>query len=91
MLKNHNFNRFTNFSYIKYQIFKIRLYRYKKNLYNKIINYIFKHNKELKLQYQERDLKLFKKLGYDFKDVYPYDMFPFTQHIESIVLLKKKW
>lgn len=39
---------------------------------------------------QVRDLKLFRKLGYDFKDVYPYDMFPFTQHIESIVLLTKK-
>lgn len=39
---------------------------------------------------QVRDLKLFRKLGYGFKDIYPYDMFPFTQHIESIVLLKKK-
>ena len=39
---------------------------------------------------QVRDLKLFRKLEYDFKDVYPYDMFPFTSHIESIVLLKKK-
>lgn len=46
----------------KYQIFKIRLHTYKTNLYNKIINYIFKHNKELKFQYQERDLKLFNNL-----------------------------
>lgn len=38
---------------------------------------------------QVRDLKLFRKLGYDFKDVYPYDMFPFTSHIESVVLLTK--
>ena len=36
---------------------------------------------------QVRDLKLFRKLGYDFKDVYPYDMFPFTSHIETIALL----
>ena len=42
----------------KYQIFKIRLYTYKTNLYNKI----FKHNKKLKLQYKERDLKLFNNL-----------------------------
>lgn len=46
----------------KYQIFKIRLHTYKTNLYNKIINYIFKYNKELKFQYQERDLKLFNNL-----------------------------
>ena len=42
----------------KYQIFKIRLYTYKTNLYNKI----FKHNKKLKLKYKERDLKLFNNL-----------------------------
>lgn len=39
---------------------------------------------------QVRDLKLFRKLGYDFKDVYPYDMFPFTSHVETIVLMSKK-
>lgn len=39
---------------------------------------------------QVRDLKLFRKLGYDFKDVYPYDMFPFTSHIETVVLLGRK-
>ena len=39
---------------------------------------------------QVRDLKLFRKLGYDFKDVYPYDMFPFTQHVETVVLLSHK-
>lgn len=38
---------------------------------------------------QVRDLKLFRKLGYDFKDVYPYDMFPFTQHVETIALLSR--
>lgn len=38
---------------------------------------------------QVRDLKLFRKLGYGFKDVYPYDMFPFTSHIESVVLLTR--
>lgn len=38
---------------------------------------------------QVRDLKLFRKLGYDFKDVYPYDMFPFTSHIETIALLSR--
>ena len=38
---------------------------------------------------QVRDLKLFRKLGYDFKDVYPYDMFPFTSHVETIALLSR--
>ena len=36
---------------------------------------------------QVRDLKEFKRLGYDFKDIYLYDMFPHTNHIESIVKL----
>ena len=39
---------------------------------------------------QVRDLKLFRKLGYDFKDVYPYDMFPFTSHVETCVLLQRR-
>ena len=39
---------------------------------------------------QVRDLKLFRKLGYDFKDVYPYDMFPFTNHIETVCLLSRE-
>mgnify|MGYP003494301151 CR=1 FL=1 len=38
---------------------------------------------------QVRDLKLFRKLGYDFKDVYPYDMFPFTSDVETVCLLSK--
>lgn len=46
----------------KYQKFKIILHKYKTNLYDKIINYIFNHNKELKFQYQERDLNLFNNL-----------------------------
>lgn len=46
----------------KFQKFKIRFHIYKTNLYNKIIKYIFKHNKELKFQYQERDLKVFNNL-----------------------------
>ena len=39
---------------------------------------------------QVRDLKLFRKLGYDFKDVYPYDMFPFTSHVETVCLMSRK-
>lgn len=38
---------------------------------------------------QVRDIKYFEKKGYQANEVYPYDMFPNTQHIESIVLLKK--
>ncbi len=36
---------------------------------------------------QVRDLKEFKKIGYIFQDVYFYDMFPHTEHIESIIRL----
>lgn len=39
---------------------------------------------------QVRDLKWFQDIGYTTKDVYLYDMFPHTQHIESIVKLTKR-
>jgi 23S rRNA (uracil1939-C5)-methyltransferase len=39
---------------------------------------------------QVRDLKEFKKIGYTFTDVYPFDMFPFTEHVETVVRLDKK-
>lgn len=39
---------------------------------------------------QIRDLLYFQKLGYQFQDMYLYDMFPHTKHVESIVLLSKK-
>jgi 23S rRNA (uracil1939-C5)-methyltransferase len=38
---------------------------------------------------QVRDLREFKKIGYNFKEVFFVDMFPFTSHLESIVLLNK--
>ena len=38
---------------------------------------------------QARDLKMFHKIGYTSRDVYPVDMFPHTNHIESVVLLTK--
>lgn len=38
---------------------------------------------------QVRDLKEFLKIGYTFNEVDLYDMFPHTEHIESIVLLTK--
>ena len=36
---------------------------------------------------QARDLKMFNKIGYKSRDVYPVDMFPHTNHIENIVRL----
>lgn len=36
-----------------------------------------------------RDLRLFKKLGYAANKAYPFDMFPFTEHVETVVLLSK--
>lgn len=38
---------------------------------------------------QARDLKEFIRFGYTCHDVYLYDMFPFTEHVESVVLLTK--
>lgn len=39
---------------------------------------------------QIRDLLYFQKLGYQFHEMYLYDMFPHTKHVESVVLLSKK-
>ena len=36
-----------------------------------------------------RDLKLFKKGGYDSQYAVPVDMFPFTEHVETVVRLAK--
>ena len=36
-----------------------------------------------------RDLAYFKKNGYDAKEAWAVDMFPFTSHVESVVLLTK--
>lgn len=38
---------------------------------------------------QVRDLEYFKKIGYTFNEMYPYDMFPMTKHVESVVLLSQ--
>lgn len=38
---------------------------------------------------QIRDLEYFKKLGYKYKEMYLYDLFPNTAHVESVVLITK--
>lgn len=38
---------------------------------------------------QKKDLQLFKKLGYEAKEVIGVDLFPMSCHIESIVCLRK--
>lgn len=38
---------------------------------------------------QVRDLKWFKDIGYICKDVYLYDMFPHTEHVECVCLLTR--
>ena len=38
---------------------------------------------------QVRDLKEFNKIGYTFKDVYLFDMFPHTEHVETVCLLSR--
>jgi len=37
-----------------------------------------------------RDLKLFVKKGYKVETIKPYDMFPWTTHVESVILLHRK-
>ena len=39
---------------------------------------------------QMRDLVFFKKLGYEGKEVIPVDLFPNTNHVETVVLLSRK-
>lgn len=37
-----------------------------------------------------RDMKLFSESGYVGKNVYPFDMFPRTAHVETVVLLQRQ-
>lgn len=39
---------------------------------------------------QERDLKYLVKSGYEVKEIQPVDMFPWTEHVESVVLITRK-
>ncbi len=38
----------------------------------------------------ERDLRYFEKKGYEAKEAWPVDMFPWTGHVETVCLLSKK-
>ncbi len=37
-----------------------------------------------------RDLRIFGECGYQAKEAWPYDMFPFTGHVETVVMLSHK-
>ena len=37
----------------------------------------------------ERDISYFQKQGYEMKEAWPVDMFPWTQHVETVVLLTR--
>lgn len=39
---------------------------------------------------QIRDLEVFQKLGYEGEKIYPVDLFPHTNHVESVVLIVRK-
>ncbi len=41
-------------------------------------------------QTQARDLKYLTKKGYMVEGAWPYDLFPFTEHVETVALLVKK-
>lgn len=36
-----------------------------------------------------RDLKVFQEFGYNTTDIYPFDLFPRTPHVENVCLLRK--
>jgi 23S rRNA (uracil1939-C5)-methyltransferase len=38
----------------------------------------------------ETDLRYFEKKGYEVKEAWPVDMFPWTGHVETVVLLVRK-
>ncbi|MCQ2506596.1 MAG: 23S rRNA (uracil(1939)-C(5))-methyltransferase RlmD [Lachnospiraceae bacterium] len=39
---------------------------------------------------QKRDIDIMKKCGYEIKEIKAVDMFPFSSHVETVVLLSKK-
>lgn len=36
-----------------------------------------------------RDLEMFRRVGYEVKGAWPYDMFPVVRHVETVVLMSK--
>lgn len=62
-----------------------RLVRFVSSLNAKRIVYISCNPKTL-----ARDVVLFRELGYDTDVVYPFDLFPCTGHVESVVCLSRK-
>ena len=62
-----------------------RLIRFVSTLDAKRIVYISCNPKTL-----ARDVVLFRELGYDTNIVYPFDLFPCTGHVESVVCLTRK-
>ena len=61
-----------------------RLIRFVSTLDAKRIVYISCNPKTL-----ARDVVLFRELGYDTDTVYPFDLFPMTGHVESVVCLTR--
>ena len=62
-----------------------RLVRFASTLNPKRIVYISCNPKTL-----ARDVVLFREMGYDTDTVYPFDLFPMTGHVESLVCLTKQ-
>jgi 23S rRNA (uracil1939-C5)-methyltransferase len=42
------------------------------------------------IETQKRDLEMICKGGYKVKKIQPVDMFPYTNHVESVVLLERE-
>ena len=62
-----------------------KLVRFVSTLNAKRIVYISCNPKTL-----ARDVVLFRELGYDTDTVYPFDLFPCTGHVESVVCLTRQ-
>ena len=42
------------------------------------------------IETQKRDMEILIKGGYKVKKIQPVDMFPYTNHVESVALLEKE-
>ena len=61
-----------------------RLIRFVASLEPKRVVYISCNPKTL-----ARDVAIFRSLGFDTDTVYPFDLFPMTGHVESVVSLTR--
>jgi 23S rRNA (uracil1939-C5)-methyltransferase len=68
----------------------------RKGLTNSLIDTIYKMNPKRVVYVScdcgtlARDLKIFAEKNYSVEELTPFDLFPCTSHVESVVLIKRK-